>query len=113
MRLPNADRATVSREKVVDYLLNPSHPDGASKAAFFLAMGFQPEKWQVLATAFQRLAQREEAICVDSPHGSKYIVKGEIDTPSGLKVTIRTVWIVDNDSEIPRLVTAFPDFRRV
>ena len=113
MNLPHRDRAIVSREKIVDYLLNPGHPDGASKAAFFLAMGFQPEKWQVLASAFQQLAHREEVVCVDSQHGSKYIVRGEIDTPNGRTVAIRTVWIVDEGNEVPRLVTAFPDSRRV
>ena len=45
---------------------------------------------------------------VDSPHGSKYIVDGKIDTPSGRQVTVRTVWIVDHDHQIPRLVTAYP-----
>lgn len=36
MQLPNASTAELSREKIVGYLLNPEHPDGAGKAAFFL-----------------------------------------------------------------------------
>jgi len=40
--------------------------------------------------------------------GIKYIVDGRLSTPSGKKVTVRTVWIVDKGSENPRLVTAYP-----
>jgi len=32
MKLPNAHLALVEREKVTDYLLNPAHRYGASKA---------------------------------------------------------------------------------
>jgi len=32
MRIPGADRAIISREKIVRYLLNLDHPDGGSKA---------------------------------------------------------------------------------
>ena len=28
-KLPHAEKATVEREKIVDYLLNPAHPDNA------------------------------------------------------------------------------------
>jgi hypothetical protein len=31
MKLPNAERARVDREKITDYLLSPVHPDGSSK----------------------------------------------------------------------------------
>lgn len=32
MKLPHAEKATVEREKIVDYLLNATHPDNAGKA---------------------------------------------------------------------------------
>jgi hypothetical protein len=35
MPIPNATEATAASEKVRDYLLNPVHPDGGSKAAWF------------------------------------------------------------------------------
>lgn len=49
MKLPNADKAIVEREKVADYLLNPEHRYGASKARFFARFGFSRENWKVLA----------------------------------------------------------------
>jgi hypothetical protein len=35
MPFPDAERAVVTEEKVRDYLLNPSHPLGGRKAAWF------------------------------------------------------------------------------
>jgi len=40
MKLPNAERAVVDREKIEEYVLNAAHPDNGGKAAFFLALGF-------------------------------------------------------------------------
>jgi hypothetical protein len=52
MKLPNADKAVVEREKILGYLLNPLHRRGASKARFFTRFGFHAEKWKQLAEAF-------------------------------------------------------------
>jgi hypothetical protein len=56
MKLPNAHFAIVPERKVTEYLLNPSHPAGGSKAAFFLSFGFTRIAWQELAEALQRHA---------------------------------------------------------
>lgn len=109
MKLPNAHLAIVERGKIVEYLLNPAHPDNGGKAPFFMALGFQPEEWKTLAAALRRLA-------VDSPvsqnmetvHGKKYIIDGRIETPVGKTPLVRTVWIIDAGATSPRLVTAYP-----
>ena len=44
-RLPNGGCALVEEKKVVEYLLNLAHPDGTSKAKFFLARGFDFRRW--------------------------------------------------------------------
>jgi len=109
MNLPNVDDVEIAREKITDYLLNPRHPDGAGKAAFFAAQGFTAEEWHVLADAFRRLAASfPVAKQLDSPHGTKYIVEDALTTPSGKTPLIRTVWIVDRGADRPRLVTAYP-----
>ena len=109
MKLPNAERAVVEREKIVDYLLNAAHPDNGGKAAFFLALGFRQEEWQTLAAAFRRLAKKFDIHnSMASAHGRKYILDGRIETPSGKRPMVRTVWIVDRGVEMPRLVTAYP-----
>ena len=43
MKLPKLDRLIIEREKIADYLLNPTHRYGASKACFFGEFGFQRE----------------------------------------------------------------------
>jgi hypothetical protein len=43
MRLPNAEFAVVEREKITEYLLNPEHRYGLSKARFFAGFGFTLE----------------------------------------------------------------------
>ena len=109
MKLPNAEHAVVEQEKIIDYLLNPAHPDNGGKAPFFLSLGFRPEHWQTLADAFRRLSETTEVYNhVASPHGEKYIVDGLIETPVGKTPLVRTVWIVDLGQHTPRLVTAYP-----
>lgn len=48
-KLPGVECAQVEYRKVVDYLLATAHPDGASKARFFLARGARSEAWEVFA----------------------------------------------------------------
>jgi len=109
MKLPNLARAEVSEEKVVDYLLNPSHPDGASKAKFFAALGFERDDWRTLAEALKRVAaENEVAKNSASPYGEKFIVDGQIESPCGKTPVVRTVWIIDAGADAARLVTAYP-----
>jgi hypothetical protein len=112
MILPHADLAEVTEDKVRRYLLNPDHPDGASKARFFALMGFTADEWLLLAEALRRLALKTEvAKRIETGHGTKYIVDGRLESPSGRTPNVRTVWIVDPGREIARLVTAFPHDR--
>ena len=109
MKLPNAELAFVERQKIVEYLLNREHPDNGGKADFFIDLGFSAEAWETLAQALQRLAVSFPVTrSMESSHGKKYIVEGEIESPIGKPATVRTVWIVDNGETIARLVTAYP-----
>ncbi len=109
MKLPNVELAVVPAEKIVGYLLNPLHPDGAGKAKWFGSLGFSADRWQILAAAIRQVAMDHSvANNVESPHGMKYIVDGPIESPSGKPAIVRTVWIVDLGEQVPRLVTAYP-----
>jgi hypothetical protein len=109
MRLPNADRAHVAREKIVGYLLNENHPDGQHKAAVFQQFGFRDTNWRVLARALRNHAFRHEVSDTkESPYGVRYAIDGLIDTPSTRSLNVRTVWIVETNTIIPRLITAYP-----
>jgi hypothetical protein len=109
MKLPNANKAAVDREKIADYLLNPAHPDNGGKAEFFTQLGFHRDRWEILATALKLLVVSSEVVFVsESPHGKKYIVAGRIQSPGGKSPLVQTIWIVDKNRDAARLVTAYP-----
>jgi hypothetical protein len=109
MRLPHGVNGLVERDKVVKYLMNARHPEGAGKARFFLSLGFRPEEWQALAEALLRVATEGHVVqVIESVHGSKYIVDGPLNAPNGQTVVVRTVWIGEPGQERPRLITAYP-----
>lgn len=109
MRLPNAEHLHVDRQKIVDYLLSPSHPDGQAKAAFFRRFGFTGEHWEVLAEALRPHGMSHSIVkTVESPHGTRYSVDGEIESPDGRNPRIRSVWMIETGGTSPRLITAHP-----
>ena len=109
MRLPNARHAKVEQRKLVEYLLCASHPDGAAKAEFFGRFGFAVERWELLAEALRRHGQVHAVTKrVESAYGVRYSVDGGLETPDGRKPSVRTVWIVEKGSRMPRLITAHP-----
>jgi hypothetical protein len=109
MKLPNADNTVVECDKIVTYLLNAGHPDNGGKAQFFGGLGFQRDRWETLAAALRKLA-RETTVTqsLESPHGQKYVIVGEIESPSGRVAMVQTIWIVERGADMPRLVTAYP-----
>ncbi len=108
MMLPNAGEARVDREKVVEYLLSPSHPDGRSKAAFFVRFGFRVAEWKALAEALRETGISNPVTReVESAYGRRYTVDGPLRAPDGRSPMVRTVWIVEPETA-PRLVTAYP-----
>lgn len=109
MKLPNANRGVVSREKIVDYLLNAAHPDNGGKAKFFEGLGFRRDAWEELASALERVA-RESVVreTEESSHGRKYVIVGKVASRMGRTAAVQTVWIVDRGLDVPRLVTVYP-----
>jgi len=112
MRLPNAEFAVVEPAKITEYLLNPEHPDNGGKAAFFVALEFSQSDWDMFANALRRLALTADVTeSMETMHGKKYIVDGELENPAGKEAWVRSIWIIDAGTDFPRLVTAYP-FRR-
>ena len=74
MQLPNAHAAVVDEEKVTMYLLNLAHPDGAGKARFFVALGFNAPEWRVLAESLRAHGLRNPVIeTVESQYGNRIL----------------------------------------
>ena len=109
MKLPNADKLIVEREKIVDYLLNPAHRFGASKARFFAEFGFRLEEWERLAEALREHGRTQEVASTrETGFGPRYAVEGELSTPGGRRPRVRTVWQWDEGTVAPRLISAYP-----
>jgi len=76
---------------------------------FFESLGFHRVEPEVLATALQNLAREAEVAQASvSPHGRKYVIVGQIESPIGKAASVQTIWIVDKGSDVARLVTAYP-----
>lgn len=109
MKLPNVERAVVEREKITDYLLNPTHRYGASKARFFAAFGFRAGEWKTFAQALREHGQNHVVTKVrETGFGPRYEVEGELIAPDGRRPRVRTVWQLDEGEVAPRLITAYP-----
>jgi hypothetical protein len=77
MKLPYAHLATVHERKLTEYLLNPAHVAGGSKASFFLQFGFTVTKWQQLADALLNHARENEVVTADeTPYGQRFVIDG-------------------------------------
>ena len=109
MKLPNATELIVEREKILDYLLNPVHRYGAAKERFFTAFGFRPDTCEVLGEALREHGRKNEIVRVyETGFGPRFIVEGALNTPTGRRPRVRTVWQFDHGAIAPRLITAYP-----
>lgn len=109
MELPNKSRAYVPLEKVIDYLLSETHPVGKSKAKYFRSYGFNDENASDLAQGLLIIAQNFPVESSErSRFGVKYVLDGELETPNGDMIQVKTVWIIESGDDIPRFVTAYP-----
>jgi hypothetical protein len=109
MKLPNAEKAIVAEAKLIQYLLNETHPTGKDKAAFFVRFGFSAAKWEILKQALlSHAAANEVTSSLTTPEGIHYAVDGPLLSPDGRNPLLKSVWTIDTDSDIPRFVTAYP-----
>lgn len=102
-------KASISRHKLKDYLLDKDHPLGGPKAAFFIANGFSPKNPEKLAKALLLHAERGQvSATTDTGYGIKYIIEGDLLAPNGQALKVVAVWLLDQEEGAPRLVTAYP-----
>ncbi len=109
MKLPNHEQAVVPEAKITLYLLSETHSKGRYKAVFFTHFGFSVVSWQLLANALhQHATENEGASMLTTEQGIQYAVEGVLQTPIVRTPNVRSVWAIDKDSDVPRLITAYP-----
>ena len=110
MKMPNKEQATIDDGKIMDYLLNDSHLHGKHKAQFFKRFGFDaPNAHALKESLILHAITRDIAKTEKSIHGVKYILECEIETPDLRNPCITSVWIIEEGSLHPRLITAYPN----
>jgi|SRR5208337_1820118 len=109
MKLPNNEKAYIPPAKLIDYLLSETHSVGKAKAKFLRSVGFNEANVQLLKEGLLEIAKTKDVVeVITTPHGVKYVIDGDMATPVGLVIKMRTIWIIDNGQERPRFVTAYP-----
>jgi hypothetical protein len=108
-KLPAGSHARVEQKKVLEYLLNPGHPQGGSKANFFLARGFNTGSWQALCDALITQGRDNSVTKVtQTQYGTRYQVDCNCPTPDESNPCIRSIWEITAIAPAPRLLTAHP-----
>ena len=109
MKLPHREKAYIPAAKVRDYLLAEAHSDGSSKAKLLRALGHDERTIDILTANLLDIAYSEDVNkIIPTGHGVKYLIDGPVQTPSGVVIHFRTVWIIDTGQDRPRFVTGYP-----
>ena len=112
MRL-SASEAVIAPEKLRDYILSPTHPDGRAKAAYLGRIGYNQADWRRLdADLREQILSRDADPVGPSMYGQKYEILGPLTGPNGTLAWVRTIWIIPTDHSAPRLVTLIPVEKR-
>ena len=109
LKLPNADRAVIPREKLYGYLLSSAHPVGRFKARFFARLGYRSDTWQRFDADLRSQHLSQDASLVETNEfGRKYEIRAILKGPLGPPELVVSVWFIPKDEDTPRLVTAYP-----
>lgn len=109
-QLPNCEKARIDDTKLYQYLLNPTHPDGKSKARFYGLIGYTLDQGEQLRADLLRLACTGSVVDESANRaGHKYVVVGSVEAPNGKTYPLITVWAVEPPDNEPRLITAYPN----
>ena len=110
MKLPNAENAVIAEDKLRDYLLNPGHRRGGSKARLLILLGYSAENWQQLEAHLRtQHLPCDVAEIAETDWGMRYEIVAPLVCPSGESVNLRSIWQVDIGTDAPRLITMYPE----
>ena len=108
MKLPNSNRTIINSQKLTGYCLNFSHPDGKHKAHVFksvLDLDISNVD-ELIETLLEAVIKFDAFPGKRNRYGRKYIIDFPM-TRNEKTAIIRSVWIVKNQEDFPRLVTCY------
>ena len=109
MPIPHAELAEVDIRKLSDYCLNLEHDEGKHKARLFAAaLGMTAEDAPELRSALLEMISTHDAqLGLQDEYGQRYTVDFLLEW-RGKRAMIRSGWIIEHDSNTPRLTTCYP-----
>ena len=109
MPSPHAERAEVDIRKLRDYCLDLEHAEGKHKARLFAAaLGMSVGDAPALRNVLLEIVKSHDAhLGLRDDYGQRYTVDFLFEW-RGKQVMIRSGWIIEHDSDTPRLTTCYP-----
>jgi hypothetical protein len=109
MRIPNAKHAVVDIRKLRDYCLNPMHDEGKHKARLFATiLGMTAKDADDLRNILLKVVKSHDAkLGRRDEFGQRYSIDFKIEW-RGKRAMIRSSWIIEHGSDIPRLTSCYP-----
>jgi len=109
MTIPNAEHAVVDIRKLRDYCLNPMHDEGQHKAHLFaIALGMTTDDAEDLrALLLQAVKTADAQLGRRDTYGQRYTVDLLLEWHDR-QAMVRSGWIIEHDSDTPRLTTCYP-----
>jgi hypothetical protein len=106
--LPYAEKAVVDIRKLRYYCLNPDHDDGKHKARLFSSiLGMTADDAQSLRQILLQIVKTQEAVPGRrDTFGQRYTIDFTLKWQNR-SATLRSGWIIEDDSNIPRLTTCY------
>ena len=104
------EKTNIDPRKLRDYLLNPAHPEGATKAQYLSEMGYNQENYHILEVDLHN----QHLPCDVQPgkvsiYGVKYAIVAPLVGPNGKRRLIRSVWMIRKNDTFARLITLIPE----
>lgn len=107
--LVNSDKVIITPSKLTAYALNPDHPVGKHKARVFQrSLGYNQKNADDLMSKIQLGVKCNTAIFTKADKfGQRATVDMPITGPNGNTATVRTCWIYNSSSTVPKLTTLY------
>lgn len=97
----------ISPDKICNYLLVPKRKNDKSK--WLAKAGYFLEHWETLERDLRiQILPLDAILSNDSIYGRMYEIVGELKGPNGIALTVRTIWISENESGLTKFVTLYP-----
>jgi hypothetical protein len=108
--LPNYEKASIDRDKLYEYALNPDHPNGRHKARVFSsALGIERWHADVLAEILKAGLPRAHAQQGSKTgHGDSWVTYHEVVGLNGRTAIVTVAWIFRKEEpDEPKLVSCY------